>query len=198
MAHARTHELPPLPYAMDALEPYLSAETLEYHYGEHHRGYVDKLNALIPDTELADMPLTQIVTTAGQGPIFDNAAQVWNHTFYWQSLSPDGGGEPTGPIADAIARSFESTQRFKQAFNNAVKGLFGSGWVWLVQTTDDTVAIEQTANAGNPMTTGRVVLLTCDVWEHAYYIDYRNDKGRYLDAFWSLVNWDFVTQNMGR
>lgn len=188
------HELPPLPYAMDALEPYVSKETLEYHYGKHHKAYVDNLNNLIPGTEFENLTLEEIVLKAS-GPIFNNAAQVWNHTFYWNSLSPKGGGEPDGKLADLIQRDFGSFGAFKEAFSKAAVTLFGSGWAWLVKSGDK-LEIVQTQNAGNPMTTGKKPLLTCDVWEHAYYIDYRNARPKYVENFWNLVNWDFAQQNL--
>lgn len=186
------HELPDLPYARDALEPHISAETLDYHHGKHHRAYVDKLNQLVEGTEHADKSLREIIDSVGDGALFNQAAQVWNHDFYWHCMSPDGGGAPGGALAEAIDRSFGSLDGLKEQFNQAALGLFGSGWVWLVKTTPDTLAIEATKDAMNPMVHGRIVLLTCDVWEHAYYIDYRNDRARYLDAFWNVVNWDFV------
>jgi superoxide dismutase, Fe-Mn family len=189
------HTLPPLPYAKNALAPIISAETLEYHYGKHHQAYVDNLNKLAPGTEFAEAPLEQIILKA-QGPIFNNAAQVWNHTFYWQGLKPQGGGEPTGPLAEAIKSSFKSFLDFRQQFSQAAVGQFGSGWGWLVKKKDGQLAIVATGNAGNPMTAGDKPLLTCDVWEHAYYIDYRNARAKYVEQFWSLVNWDFVAKNM--
>lgn len=188
------HELPPLPYAADALEPHISAETLEYHHGRHHRKYVDKLNELIQGTGFEESSLDDIVSRAGDGALYDNAAQVWNHTFYWHCMSPDGGGEPQGPLAEAINASFGSYEGFQQEFEEAAKGLFGSGWVWLVKTTSETLAIQATKDAENPIRHGRVVLMTCDLWEHAFYIDYRNDKGAYMSAFWSVINWDFVAE----
>jgi Fe-Mn family superoxide dismutase len=189
------HELPPLPYAMDALEPYISRETLEYHYGKHHKAYVDNLNNLIAGTEFESLSLEEILLKA-QGPIFNNAAQVWNHTFYWNCMKPHGGGEPDGKLADAIRRDFGSFEAFKEAFSKAAVSLFGSGWAWLVKSGDK-LEIVQTSNAGNPMTSGQKPLLTCDVWEHAYYIDYRNARAKYVENFWNLVNWDFVAHNLG-
>ena len=191
------YQLPPLPYAMNAFEPHISTETLEYHYGKHHRKYVDTLNDLIAGSEFEDMPLETIIQKAS-GPIFNNAAQVWNHSFYWNCLSPTGGGEPVGKLAEAIENSYRSLHHFKAEFTKQATSLFGAGWVWLVKGTERTVAIEQTKDGDNPFTRGRIALLTCDMWEHAYYIDYRNDKGRYLDAFWSLVNWDFAVGNFDR
>ncbi|MFN3920385.1 MAG: superoxide dismutase [Methylohalobius sp.] len=188
------HELPPLPYPMDALEPYISKETLEYHYGKHHKAYVDNLNNLIPGTEFENLTLEEIVLKAS-GPIFNNAAQVWNHTFYWNCMAPNGGGEPEGKLADLIRRDFGAFADFKEAFSKAAVTLFGSGWAWLVKSGDK-LEIVQTGNAGNPMTSGKKPLLTCDVWEHAYYIDYRNARAKYVENFWNLVNWDFVEQNL--
>ncbi len=190
------HKLPELPYAMDALEPHISRETLEYHYGKHHQTYVTNLNKLIAGTEFADLALEDIVRKASGG-IFNNAAQVWNHTFYWNCLSPNGGGEPTGPIADAIAKAFGSFADFKDQFSQTAITTFGSGWGWLVQNADGSLAIVSTSNAGNPMTEGQRPLLTCDVWEHAYYIDYRNARPSYVEHFWDLVNWDFVNAQLG-
>ncbi len=189
------HELPPLPYSMDALEPYISKETLEYHYGKHHKAYVDNLNNLIPGTEFENLTLEEIVLKAS-GPIFNNGAQVWNHTFYWNSLLPNGGGAPKGAIADAITRDYGSFEAFKDAFSKAAVTLFGSGWAWLVKNSDGKLEIVQTGNAGNPMTADKKPLLTCDVWEHAYYIDYRNARPKYVENFWNLVNWDFVNRNL--
>ena len=189
------HTLPDLPYAMDALEPHISKETLEYHYGKHHKTYVDKLNPLIEGTEWADKPLEEIIR-GSSGGIFNNAAQVWNHTFYWHCLSPDGGGEPTGKLAEAINASFGSFAAFKEQFSDKSVTLFGSGWAWLVKQPDGKLAIVQTSNAETPITGDSKPLLTCDVWEHAYYIDYRNARPKYLEAFWQLVNWDFVASNL--
>ena len=188
-------ELPALPYAKDALEPHISAETLEYHYGKHHKTYVDNLNKLIEGTELADKDLVEIIRSA-QGGVFNNAAQVWNHTFYWNCLSPDGGGEPTGKVADAINKAFGDFTKFKDEFTKTSVGTFGSGWGWLVQRADGSVALVSTSNANTPITGDDTPLLTCDVWEHAYYIDYRNARPKYVEAFWNLVNWDFVASNM--
>ena len=190
------HTLPDLPYAQDALAPHISPETLEFHYGKHHNTYVVNLNNLIADTEFADKSLAEIITSAPTGPIFNNAAQVWNHTFYWNSLSPTGGGEPSGAIADAINTSFGSFAAFQEAFTPKAVTLFGSGWAWLVKNADGSLSIEQTSNAGNPLTDGKTPILTCDVWEHAYYIDYRNARPKYLEAFWNLVNWDFANANL--
>ena len=188
-------ELPPLPYERNALEPHISAETLEYHYGKHHKTYVDNLNKMIEGTEFADVPLEEIVRKS-QGGMFNNAAQVWNHTFYWNCLSPNGGGEPTGKVAEAINKAFGDFASFKDEFTKLSIGTFGSGWGWLVQRPDGALALVSTSNANTPLTGEDTALLTCDVWEHAYYIDYRNARPKYLEAFWNLVNWDFVAANM--
>ncbi len=188
--------LPPLPYGKDALAPAISAETIEYHYGKHHQAYVDNLNKLLPGTAFEGKTLEQIVAQA-QGPIFNNAAQVWNHTFYWQGMKPKGGGEPTGALAGAIGKSLGSFASLKEQFAKAAIGQFGSGWAWLVKKADGSLAVVATGNAGNPLTTGDKPLLTCDVWEHAYYIDYRNARAKYVEAFWDLVNWEFVGRNLG-
>ena len=189
------HKFPELPYAKDALAPHISEETIEYHYGKHHKAYVDNLNKLIPGTEFENLPLEEIIKKA-TGGIFNNAAHVWNHTFYWNCLSPKGGGEPTGAPAEAITKSFGSFAQFKEKFTNAAVTQFGSGWAWLVRYADGSLAIEATSNAQTPVKEGKKVLLTCDVWEHAYYIDYRNARAKYVEAFWNLVNWDFVAANM--
>jgi superoxide dismutase, Fe-Mn family len=188
-----THELPKLPYAENALEPHISAETLQYHYGKHHAAYVDKLNGLIPGTDFESSTLEEIIMKASGG-IFNNASQVWNHTFYWNCLSPNGGGAPSGDLANAINKTFDSFDAFKEKFSNSAVSNFGSGWTWLVRNTDGGIEILNTSNAANPMTDGKQPLLTCDVWEHAYYIDYRNARPKYVGAFWNLVNWDFVSQ----
>jgi Fe-Mn family superoxide dismutase len=188
-------ELPPLPYADDALVPHISAETLAYHYGKHHRAYVDNLNKLTAGTEWADKTLEDIIREA-DGGIFNNAAQVWNHTFYWNCLSPDGGGEPTGAVATRINSSFGSFADFRDRFTADAASQFGSGWAWLVSAPSGGLSIVTTSNAGNPLRDGDTPLLTCDVWEHAYYIDYRNARPQYLGHFWDLVNWDFVTDNL--
>ena len=189
------HKLPSLPYSNDALAPRISAETIEYHYGKHHKAYVDNLNKLIPGTEFEKMALEDIIKKSSGG-IFNNAAQIWNHTFYWNCLSLKGGGEPTGELASAITRQFGSFAQFKEKFTNAATTLFGSGWTWLVKNVDGSLSVEATSNAGNPLKDGKKILLTCDVWEHAYYIDYRNARAKYVEAFWNLVNWDFVTKNL--
>jgi superoxide dismutase, Fe-Mn family len=190
------HTLPKLPYANDALAPKISAETIEYHYGRHHKTYVDNLNRLVAGTQFGEMSLEDIVKSASGG-IFNNAAQIWNHTFYWNCLAPQGGGEPTGALAAAITKSFGSFAAFKEQFTAAAVGLFGSGWCWLVKNPDGSLAIEAMSNAGTPLKDGKTALLTCDVWEHAYYIDYRNARPKYLEAFWGLVNWDFVAKKLG-
>ncbi len=188
-------ELPALPYAQDALAPHISAETLEYHYGKHHKTYVDKLNGMIPGTEFEGKTLEEIIKTSS-GPVFNNAAQIWNHTFYWNCLSPNGGGAPEGAVADAINAAFGSFEAFKAQLNDKAVNNFGSSWTWLVKNADGSLEIVNTSNAGTPMTEGQTALLTVDLWEHAYYIDYRNARPTYLDAFWNLVNWEFVAQNL--
>ncbi|HIF9370309.1 TPA: superoxide dismutase [Fe] [Photobacterium damselae] len=189
-------ELPALSYAKDALEPHISAETIEYHYGKHHNTYVVKLNGLVEGTDLADKSLEEIIKSSAGG-VFNNAAQVWNHTFYWHCLSPNAGGEPTGEVAEAINKAFGSFEAFKAQFTDSAVNNFGSGWTWLVKNTDGTLAIMNTSNAGCPIVEeGITPLLTVDVWEHAYYIDYRNLRPTYMDAFWALVNWDFVAKNL--
>lgn len=191
-----TIELPKLPYEMNALEPHISRETLEYHYGKHHQAYVTNLNNLIQNTELAHKSLEEIIKSAGPGGIFNNAAQVWNHTFYWHCLSPKGGNTPTGKLADLINKTFGSFEAFKEQFSKTAIGTFGSGWGWLVKNADGSLAITSTSNAGTPMAQNQQALLTCDVWEHAYYIDYRNARPKYVEAFWNLVNWEFVAANL--
>ena len=188
------HKLPELPYAKTALAPHISAETLEFHYGKHHATYVANLNKLIVGTEFAEAALEHIIKKASGG-IFNNAAQVWNHTFYWNSLSPKGGGEPSGALADAIVKSFGSFAAFKEKLTSAAVTQFGSGWAWLVKHADGSLGIEQTSNAGTPLKDGKQPLLTVDVWEHAYYVDYRNARAAYVEAFWKLVNWDFAGAN---
>jgi Fe-Mn family superoxide dismutase len=190
------HTLPELPYPMDALEPHISKETLEYHYGKHHRTYVEKLNGLIEGSEFADASLEDIIR-GSSGGVFNNSAQVWNHTFYWHCLSPDGGGRPSGDLAKAIDEAFGSFEDFQKQFSDKAVTLFGSGWAWLVKKADGKLAIVQTGNAETPLTGPDTPLMTCDVWEHAYYIDYRNARPKYLEAFWKLVNWDFVASNFG-
>ncbi|MBS0194463.1 MAG: superoxide dismutase [Fe] [Proteobacteria bacterium] len=189
-------ELPALPYARNALAPHISSETLDFHYGKHHQAYVDNLNKMIPGTEFAEATLEAIVKKA-QGGMFNNAAQVWNHTFYWNSLSPNGGGEPKGKLADAIVKAFGSFAAFKEEFTKVAIGTFGSGWAWLVQRADGSLAIVSTSNAATPLTGTDKPLLTCDVWEHAYYVDYRNARAKYVEAFWNLVNWDWAMKKLG-
>jgi Fe-Mn family superoxide dismutase len=188
-----THELPLLPYAIDALAPHISKETLEFHYGKHHQTYVNNLNNLIPGTEFESSNLEDIVRKSSGG-IFNNAAQVWNHTFYWHSLSPDASA-PTGALAAAIDAKWGSLAAFQEAFNKSAAGNFGSGWTWLVKKADGTLDIVNTSNAATPLTTADTALLTCDVWEHAYYIDYRNARPKYLETFWKLANWSFAEKN---
>ncbi len=188
------YELPKLPYALDALQPYISKETLEYHYGKHHKAYVDNLNKLIVGTEFENLSLEETILKA-TGGIFNNAAQVWNHTFYWHCMAPKSGGEPTGKLADAIIKKFGSFEEFKKLFSQAAIATFGSGWAWLAKNTDGSIEIMSTSNAGTPMQQSKKALLTCDVWEHAYYIDYRNMRPTYVDKFWNLVNWEFVAEN---
>jgi superoxide dismutase, Fe-Mn family len=190
--------LPALPYAKDALAPHISAETLEFHYGKHHQTYVDKLNGLIPGTEFEGKTLEEIVKSSSGG-VFNNAAQIWNHTFYWLSLSPNGGGAPKGAIADAINAAFGSFDQFKTKFNESAVNNFGSSWTWLVKKADGSLAIVNTSNAATPITEAGVTpLITVDLWEHAYYIDFRNARPKYLEAFWNLVNWDFANQNLAK
>ncbi len=189
-------ELPQLPFGMEDLQPHISKETLEYHHGKHHNAYVTKLNAMIEGTKHANSSLEEIIKDS-EGGLFNNAAQVWNHTFYWNCLSGKGGGEATGAIAEAINKTFGSFEKFKEDFSTAAATQFGSGWAWLVKKADGSIAIEKTANAGCPLTTGDKPLLTCDVWEHAYYVDYRNARPKYVEAFWNLVNWDFVNEQLG-
>ena len=188
------HQLPELPYAKDALAPRISAETIEYHYGKHHKAYIDNTNRLITGTEVEKMSLEEIIQKSSGG-IFNNAAQIWNHTFYWNCLLPKSGGEPTGELATIITEQFGSLAQFKEKFTNTAVTLFGSGWAWLFKNSDGSLTIEATSNAGSPMEEGKKALLTCDVWEHAYYIDYRNARTKYLEGLWNLVNWDFVAAN---
>ena len=189
-------ELPALPYDRTALEPHISGETIDFHYGKHHQAYVTNLNNMIAGTEFADMSLEDIIRKS-QGGMFNNAAQIWNHTFYWNCLKPNGGGEPTGKLADAINAAFGSLDKFKEEFTKTSVGTFGSGWGWLVKKADGSLALASTIGAGCPLTSGDTPLLTCDVWEHAYYIDYRNLRAKYVESFWNLVNWDFVAKNFG-
>lgn len=190
-----TFTLPELPFAKDALQPHISAETLDYHYGKHHAAYVNNLNNLIEGTDFAGQSLEAIIASS-DGGIFNNAAQVFNHTFYWHSLSPNGGGEPTGAIAEAINQNFGSFADFKAQFTAQAAGNFGSGWTWLVKKADGSLAIVNTSNASTVVSESDMTpLITVDVWEHAYYVDYRNARPEYLNAFWSLVNWDFANKN---
>ena len=188
-------ELPPLPYARDALAPHISAETIDFHYGKHHQTYVTNLNNMIKGGEFENASLEEIVKKASGG-MFNNAAQVWNHTFYWNCLSPRGGGEPAGKLADAIKKTFGSFQQFKDQFTQTCVGTFGSGWGWLVQRPDGALGLVSTSNAATPLTGNDRALLTCDVWEHAYYIDYRNARPKYVEAFWNLVNWEFAADQL--
>jgi Fe-Mn family superoxide dismutase len=188
------HELPPLPYAADALAPHMSKETLEFHHGKHHRAYVNKLNELVQGSPFENASLEEIVRKSS-GALFNNAAQAWNHSFFWQCLSPEGGGKPTGDIAKVMTSSFGSFDGFRDHFTSAAEGRFGSGWAWLVRKDDGSLEVLSTANAETPLRSGRLPLLTCDVWEHAYYIDYRNSRADYIKAFWNLVNWEFVNRN---
>jgi superoxide dismutase, Fe-Mn family len=194
--------LPPLPYSNEALAPVISAETIGYHYGKHHQAYVNNLNNLAPGTKYEAMSLEDVIKAsvgqASEKAVFNNAAQVWNHTFYWNSLAPagaGGGGDPTGAVADGIVKSFGSFADFKDKFSKAAATQFGSGWAWLVQTSDG-LAIEQSANADTPFAAGKNCLLTIDVWEHAYYVDYRNARPKYIEEFWKLVNWNFANANL--
>ncbi len=189
------HKLPQLPYAMDALQPHISKETLEFHYGKHHQTYVTNLNNLIKGTEFENLGLEDIVRKSSGG-VFNNAAQIWNHTFYWFCLSPKGGGQPSGTLGDAINKKFGSFDEFKKQFTQTAVTTFGSGWAWLVKNADGSLELVSTSNAQTPLTqSGKTPLLTCDVWEHAYYVDYRNRRPDYVAAFWNLVNWEFVAKN---
>jgi Fe-Mn family superoxide dismutase len=191
------HELPPLPYAMDALAPHISKETFEFHYGKHHQAYVTNLNNLIKGTEFENAGLEDIIKKSSGG-IFNNSAQVWNHTFFWHSMKPGGGGQPTGKVADAINKKWGSYDAFKEAFSKSAVGNFGSGWTWLVKKPDGSVDIANTSNAGTPLTTADKALITIDVWEHAYYIDYRNARPKFVETYLtSLVNWEFANKNLG-
>lgn len=187
-------ELPKLPYPLDALQPYISQETLEYHHGKHHQAYVNKLNELVSETPYEGKILEEIIM-ASDGAIFNNAAQIWNHTFYWHCMAPKAGGEPNGNLAEAINEKFGSFEKFKEDFTKAAITQFGSGWAWLIKNEDGSLEVVNTSNAKNPMTENKKPLLTCDVWEHAYYIDTRNDRPKYVNNFWNLVNWDFVAKN---
>lgn len=189
------HKLPELPWAKDALAPHISPETIEYHYGKHHNAYVTKLNAGIKGTEFENMTLEEIIMKS-EGGLFNNAAQVWNHTFYWNCLAPNAGGNATGAVADAINAKWGSFDTFKEEFTNSAATNFASGWTWLVKNSAGELEIVNTDDAKTPMTDGKTALLTIDVWEHAYYVDYRNARPNYITAFWNLVNWDFVNSNM--
>jgi superoxide dismutase, Fe-Mn family len=189
-------ELPELPYPMDALAPHISAETLEYHHGKHHAAYVKKSNELIKGTKFANASLDEILKTAEPGPLFNNVEQHYNHSFYWKCLSPKGGGEPKGPVADAIKKAFGSFDSFKDKFSKAAVEHFGSGWAWLVRDKDGSIQVLTTHDAGCPIRQGQSPIITCDVWEHAYYIDYRNERPKYVEAFWKVVNWEFANQNL--
>jgi Fe-Mn family superoxide dismutase len=191
-AAAEQFVLPKLPWPEDALVPLISKETISYHYGKHHAAYVKNLNQLVKGTPYAHMTLEEIVKKSPAGPVFNNAAQDWNHTFYWNCLAPQAGGEPSGELAEAIEKDFGSFAKFKDKFTETAVKLFGSGWVWLVRNPDGSLAVEGASNAGNPLTKGKTPLLTCDVWEHAYYIDYRNRRPDYVAAFWKLVDWKAV------
>jgi Fe-Mn family superoxide dismutase len=194
-------ELPQLPWAKDALAPVMSAETIDYHYGKHHQAYVTNLNNLVPGTKYEKMSLEEIVkATNGQASekkVFNNSAQVWNHSFFWNCLAPKAGGDPTGTAKTAIEKSFGNFGDFKKKFSDAAAAQFGSGWAWLVKNGDGSLAIETTSNAETPFAAGKTVVLTLDVWEHAYYIDYRNARPKFIEEFWKLVNWSFVNKNLG-
>ena len=189
------HKLPELPWAANALSPHISPETIEYHYGKHHKAYVDKLNAGIVGTEFENAPLEEIISKS-DGGIYNNAAQIWNHTFYWNSLSPQGGGNPSGTVADAIAEKWNSFDKFKEQFSTAAATNFGSGWTWLIKDPSGSLEILNTDDADCPLRKGMKPLFTLDVWEHAYYIDYRNARPKYIEAFWKMVNWDFANKNL--
>jgi Fe-Mn family superoxide dismutase len=190
--------LPELPYPKTALAPHISPETLDFHYGKHHAGYVKKLNELAAGGKFENATLEDVVRQAGPGPIFNNAAQIWNHTFYWKSMAPAAGGKPSGEIEKAITKAFGTFEAFQKAFTDAAVGQFGSGWAWLVRKPDGSVAVEKTPNAETPLTGSSTPLLVCDVWEHAYYIDRRNDRAAYVGAWWNLVNWKFAAENFAK
>lgn len=188
-------ELPSLPYAPDALSPVISAETIEFHYGKHHATYVNNLNKLTEGTDLAGMSLSEIILATGEGPIFNNAAQVWNHSFYWNCMTPQGASEPSPELSQRITEGFGSPEELKSTFIGAATSNFGSGWTWIVRSSEGGLRVVNTSNAGTPLTEdGTTPLLTCDVWEHAYYIDYRNARPAYLEAWWDIVNWQFVSE----
>lgn len=195
------HVLPPLPYSQDALEPHISAKTLSFHYGKHHQAYVTNLNNLLQNHDLATISLEDLIHQSAGKPetagIFNNAAQIWNHTFYWHCMKPQGGGKPTGLLLEKIIATFGTFEHFVAEFRQAALTQFGSGWAWLVQKEDRSIAITKTSNADTPMAHGQTALLTCDIWEHAYYIDYQNRRPDYVDTFMAhLVNWEFVSSNM--
>ena len=192
-----TFELPELPYPLDGLSPHISQETLEYHHGKHHQDYVTNLNKIVAGTEFEGKSLEEIIKTASGG-IFNNAAQIWNHTFYWHCMKPNGGGEPTGDLADAINKAFGSFAEFKEEFTKCAATTFGSGWAWFLKNEDGSLEIHSGANANTPVMKGKTALLTCDVWEHAYYIDVRNARPKYIENFWNVVNWDFVAENLNK
>ena len=190
-------EVPTLPYAIDALAPHISAETLEFHHGKHHATYVAKLNGLLPGSEFEGKSLEDIIKSSSGG-VFNNAAQIWNHSFYWNSLSPNGGGQPTGALADAINAKWGSFEAFQAALDDKAVNNFGSSWTWLVKNSDGSLDIVNTSNAGTPITGDQTPIITVDLWEHAYYIDYRNARPKYLAAFWQLVNWEFGAANFAK
>ena len=191
-------ELPALPYSENSLEPHLSKETIAFHYGKHHQAYVNNLNKLIIGTEFENENNLEKIIMHSTGPIFNNAAQVWNHTFYWNCLGPNGGGEPLGNLSNEIIKNFGSFENFKEQFTTCAMNTFGSGWAWLVKSKDGLLSLKSTGNAQNPMTEGLIPLMTCDVWEHAYYIDYRNARADYINSFWQLVNWNFVESQLSK
>jgi Fe-Mn family superoxide dismutase len=186
-------KLPELPYALNALNPYIGEKTMEFHYGKHHKAYVDNLNNLVKGTKYENASLEQIIRDA-EGGIYNNGAQVWNHTFYFSGFSKEGNRQPLGIMADAINRSFGSFDQFKEKFTNAAASLFGSGWAWLVKNNDGSLEIIQESNAGNPLRSGLTPVLTCDVWEHAYYLDYQNRRIEYIKSFWNILNWDQISK----
>jgi len=189
------HQLPDLPFGPNDLEPFLSAETLEYHHGKHHKAYVDNLNKLTAGTPQENASLEDLIKTA-DGGVFNNAAQVWNHSFYWKCLKAGGGASPSADFQAKLAEAFGSFDDFKSKFSQSAVGQFGSGWAWLVKNADGSLAISTSANAENPIRNGQTPLLTCDVWEHAYYVDFRNARPKYLEEFWGWVNWEFVESNL--
>lgn len=190
-------EIPVLPYSLDALSPTMSPETLECHYGKHHQGYANALNKLVGDTELAHCTLEELIINIKTGDIFNNAAQIWNHTFFWNCLTPNGGGKPLGKVADQIERQFGGFANFRDQFATTAVSHFGSGWIWLTRLANGALSVETTKNADCPLVHGHKPLLTLDVWEHAYYLDYRHDRSRYVYGFWDLVDWDFVNEQLG-